>query len=278
MRAHGAIDSVLGYGPFDHACWGYDSDDERRRVTIEWLADGVRHHQRLVYVADGRPDELLADLTGLAGRDQLVERGELEIHATRDLYDLSRPIDAPSQLALYAGTVDRAVADGYVGVRVVADITPLVADASRHAAHVRWEHAADRYMVGHPLAPLCTYDATIAGSSIESIVCVHPLRRTGDATPPFSLWASDSVVVLEGEADGLRAGVLADVLDALGDEGDVVIDVSMLRFVDGRAAFVLHRALGRLRDRGQHAQLRGSSSSLRALWHLLGFEGEVLVA
>jgi anti-anti-sigma regulatory factor len=275
MRAHGVMASTRGFGPSDHACWGYQTDAERRAVTIDWLADGLDRHQRLVYVADRSADELTDDLAGLEGRDALLAGGTLEVHPTTLLYDLSRPIDVDWQLATYAATVDRAVADGYVGLRVVADITALVADRGRHAAHRRWEHAADRYMARHPLAPLCTFDATVA-PDIETIVCLHPLRRPGDALAAFSLWASDDVVVLEGEADGLSADVLADVLDAIGAVDEVTIDVSMLRFVDGRAAFVLRNAVRAMRDRGQAAVLAGASATLRALWRVLGFDEELL--
>jgi hypothetical protein len=70
------------------------------------------------------------------------------------VYDVSPPIDATTQLAVYSAAVGDAIADGFAGIRVAADITPLVADPARRDAHLIWEQLADRYMTEQPSRPV----------------------------------------------------------------------------------------------------------------------------
>ena len=279
VRAHGFVDWVEGFGPSDHLCWAYRSRAELARVAAAWLGDGAQVGQRLVYVADRPREELLADLAELDRRDELLERGVLAVHPIADLYDLSRPIDAEAQLAVYAGAVEQAVADGFVGIRVVADITALVTDPARRAPHVHWELSADRWMATHPLAALCAYDEGALGDAVASVACVHPLRHVPTEVAPFSLWADDDGrIVLEGEADAFCVRSLADALAALPHGDDVVLDVSGLGFVDGRAATAVAAAAWDHADHGGSLRLHGARRAVRSVWAVLALDPAVLAA
>ena len=138
---------VLGRGPYgasDHASFGYRTDDERVQVAAAWLADGLRAGQRTLYVAEAPAHELANELAGHPVLAAAMRAGTLLVHTIADLYDLSAPIDAAAQVAGYDATVELALRDGFDGVRVAADITPLVLDPARRDAHLRWEHVADR--------------------------------------------------------------------------------------------------------------------------------------
>jgi anti-anti-sigma factor len=195
------------------------------------------------------------------------------VFPTSQLYDLSRPIDPAEQLAIYDRAVRAAIDSGFDGIRVAADITSLVADPGRRLAHVHWEQVADRYIARQPLAPLCLYDATRI-RSLDVVVCVHPLRHAGAADAKFGVWSgADGVIVLEGEIDGLTSPVLSDVLAGLPHGGSRdAIDVSALRFLDGRSAFILHDALRRRRAAGHDVVLAGANEQLRRLSAMCGFD------
>ncbi|HZU78819.1 MAG TPA: MEDS domain-containing protein, partial [Acidimicrobiales bacterium] len=253
--------------------WAYGDDAVRVEAACHWLAEGLRLWQRAMYVGEGTVPELTAELAGLEGRDAALADGRLAVVSSADLYDLSAPIDPVAQLAVYDGAVAQAIADGYRGVRVVADITPLVADAGRRAAHVHWEQYADRYMTGRPLAPLCMYD-TRRIERLDAVTAAHPL--SGPEPRPFGLFATGpSTACCDGEIDATVSDVFDELLRTL-PAGDTELDLRGLTFVDGRAAATLHGALVRRRDDGRALRVVGANALVRRVWGLCDFDAELL--
>jgi anti-anti-sigma regulatory factor len=272
-RRSGRLD---GAGPpqvSDHAALAYGTDADCAAIAVQWLLDGLELGQRGMYVAEGSTDELAAELRAAPPLTAALERGAVVVASSTDLYDLSTPIDAAAQLALYAGAVDQASADGYRGLRVVADITPLVEDRGRRDAHLRWEQIADRYIADHPLAPACLYD-TRRVRDIDPIVCAHPLQ--GPAPSQLAVYGvGPGRAVLEGEVDTFGARLLGQVLAGL-PATDRAVDLGRLSFVDGHAAWVVHEELRRRRDAGQDLVLTGASPTVRRIWDACGFDPSLL--
>lgn len=262
-----------GFGPFAHACWSYSTEAERARVAVEWLGDGLDQGYRAVYVADAPAGELFAELAELPDRDEAVADGALLAFRTADLYDLSAPIDAAAQLAVYTAAVEQARRDGYAGLRVAADITALVEDPARRPAHAHWEQVADRYISQHPLAPLCMYDSRRV-ADLEAIVACHPLQ--GPDAVPFSIYAAQPHgAAATGELDVASHAAFREIL-AGQPESDRVIDVSRLKFLDGRAAWLLHSHLVERRVAGHPLVLADPPDVLRRVWSVAGFDAGFL--
>ncbi|MGH2690559.1 MAG: MEDS domain-containing protein, partial [Actinomycetota bacterium] len=79
MRDHGCIVSAGGLGLHDHACWTYDDDADYAAALVEFLEDGLRRQQRLLYVAGWPAAKLIEDLEPLGDPAALVGRGDLVI-------------------------------------------------------------------------------------------------------------------------------------------------------------------------------------------------------
>jgi len=270
-RSCGAVDPPFAAGLHDHACWEYTSKSDRGAAAASWLVDGLKAGQRAVYVGDGPSAKHRAELSEWLDVAGLAGRGALMVFGMEDLYDLSRPIDAEQQLAVYAGAVDQALADGYAGIRVAADITPLVEDPDRRPSHLRWEQIADRYIASHPLTPLCLYDGRRVGH-LESIGAVHP--QSGPVASPFAVYGDPDGVgrsCLAGEVDLVAEAVFAEVLAGL-PPTDAEVDVTHLRFIDGRSLWVLHEALQRRRAAGHPTVVRGVHGVTGQAWRELGFD------
>src|SRR6516165_8310900 len=125
------VGSLVGSGAprvSDHGCAGYSTDQERAWLAIDWMVAGLELGQRCLYVGEGPHDALLAELPAVLALDVALGSGALSVMSSSEVYDVTAPTDPESQLAVYAATVNRAVADGFAGLRVVADITPLVVD------------------------------------------------------------------------------------------------------------------------------------------------------
>lgn len=257
----------------DHACWSYSTDAERAAIAVKWLAGGMRIGQRGLYVGEAPVDVLIAELAALPGVAAALESGALIVQSSTDLYDLSTPIDPQHQLAIYDAGVRAALAAGYRGVRVAADVTPLVLDPSRHESHVRWEQYADRYITEHPMAPMCMYDTRrVAG--LDAIACVHPLQ--GPDAPIFGLYAvGPRAAALCGEVDALQGPMFAEVLAGMPDT-DAALHLDRLGFADADAVWRLHELARQRRAAGNPLSLVGAPTALRRTWQALDFEPDLL--
>jgi MEDS: MEthanogen/methylotroph, DcmR Sensory domain/STAS domain len=268
-RRTGLMVPTERFGLSDHASWAYDTVGERAAAAAAWLTDGLTLGQRAVYVADAPVDVLTQELADVPGRDEAIGRGALVVAEAHNIYDFSTPADAATQLRVYSAAVEQAIADGFAGIRVAADITPLVADPGRRRAHLHWEQFADRYITEQPLAPLCLYDRRKVGE-LPAIEHVHPLN--GPDPLPFSLYGvGPRRSALVGEVDAAVADPFAAALAALPDRDDT-IDVGALGFIDAHGAWVLQRALERRRATGRALVLHQPSLPLRRVWELCRFD------
>src|SRR3954465_9488769 len=161
VRQHGHLRSAAGLGVRDHACWAFDDRDQFRWAGLAYLEDGRRLGQRLLYVGDRDAEGLRGDLAELSDRDALIEAGWLTVVPLDEVHEVGAPADTAERLRAYDVLVDDALADGYRGLRVMAEVTRLLADAVGAAAHARWEAVADSYMEDRPLSALCGYDRRV---------------------------------------------------------------------------------------------------------------------
>lgn len=243
---------------------------------MAWITEGLGLGQRCLYLADAPPADLEAELCAVERCEEAVARGALAVRSLGEVYQgLVTPPRPNRQLSLALAAVAQAVADGYAGLRVAVDMTPLVAVEETRFAHLQWEQIVDRHMAVAPFAALCLYDAReITG--IEAIAAAHALQ--GPETVGFAAYGGDTDEVrLHGEVDATLEAPFAEVLAAL-PASDRVVDLSGLDFVDGRAMWVLHRELLRRRESGQPMLIGGASDLFRRVWAALGFDGRFFSA
>jgi anti-anti-sigma regulatory factor len=271
VRNSGVLQSVRGLGLHDHACLPFDDDEVLRGAVVDWLTEGRRLGQRLLYVGRSAEEELRGDLAGLAGRDRLLADGALELFSLPALYTLGEPIDSEAQLAVYAGATERSLKDGFTGLRVAAEVTALVEAPQTWEAHIRWEAHADRFMAEMPLAALCCYDLRkLPRSTVADLACVHPAAVACEEFAPFQLFAGADrkSLMLRGEVDFFCAEDLDRLLDlAMPPEGRVPLDLSRLDFVDQHGVM---RLAARAREPGGRVRVTNVPPQARKVSELLG--------
>lgn len=225
-----------------HFCWSYDDRRELERCARTFLGAGLAAGERVWYAAAGGPG-------GLAGWLQDASQGDPE--AVRFVpieaaYPSGTLFDPAAQVAAYAEVTAAAVNAGYAGLRVVADVTPLVRTRAQLDAFARYEALVGRYIEDAPLRAVCGFDRTTLGDrAVAELACLHPagnaagVRFTLRAGPP-----GGPAAILSGEldvtAEELFPSALAHVRPAA-TGGRIVIDAHDLRFVDHRALLHLQR-------------------------------------
>lgn len=273
MRKHECIDSASGLGADAHACWAFDRVEEFTDASLEYLTDGLRAGQRLAFVGGEPVAEQRERLAALGDVGALIDQGTLQLFELPDLYEVGEPVDERAQLAIYAGATDAALADGYTGLRVAAQVTELVAEPHAREAHVRWESVADRFMSVRPLSALCGYRrADLPEPLLADLAAVHPAGNVPATSAPFHLFAEEGHLVLSGEVDLFFAEDLDRVLELTCHPGDrISLDLGELDFVDHHGVEVIATHTRRLAAAGE-CSVRNTPPVVERLCELLGLE------
>jgi len=243
-------------GPHAHLSWAFDEPPEFLAAARDFLAEGLEQHLRVWYVADGDPGTLATRLHGIAGLDAALRSGAVRL----------MPADSPLSVApddlvrLHADATEAALADGYAGLRIAADRTPLVGTPDGLAAFARYEHLVDQYMALRPLSVMCGYDRARLGDDVVSrLACLHP-AGTPVVEPGFRLFGSAKHSVgISGELDMCTGARFAEALrrtDPRPVDGRLVVDATRLRFLDHRTLLLL----------AEFADERESTLVLRTPW------------
>lgn len=241
MRAHGCIDSGGGLGHDGHACWGFDDRQEFTAAALEFLADGLRLGQRIAHIGGEPVAEQRERLDPLGDVGGLIDTGALQLLELSDLYRVGRPVDIDAQLAAYSAATEAALADGYTGLRVAAQVTDLVSEPETWDAHVRWESTADRVFSTTGLSALCGYQRdSLPTQLLSDLAAVHPAANDAAGQVPFHLFGEGGGLALSGEVDLFSSEALDRALGfARGGDGPLALDLAALEFIDHHGLEVL---------------------------------------
>ena len=273
MRRHGLTDSPDTLGLNGHACWGFDDVGELGAAAAAFLSEGSELGQRLMFVGGPEAEALMRDTDPMKS---LVDDGTLQVAPFDAVYPGGRRMANVDQLAMYAGATDQALADGFTGLRVLAEVTSLASPAGEWPNQVGWESYADRYMATRPLAALCCFDRQrLPVEAMAALACAHPVAdRRLKPVAPFRVFAQPDAVALAGEVDALSSAQLAALLELTipDTEGEVVLDLDGLDFIDHSGVRAVAEHEQRMRERGAQLILRGESAIFQRLSDLLEAE------
>ena len=255
MRRHGCIHSGSDLGADAHVCWAFDEGQEFFDASVEYLNDGLRSGKRLAFVGSEPVAEQRERLDALGDVGGMIDEGSLQLFELADLYAVGQPLDSDAQLAAYGAATDGALADGYTGLRVAAQVTDLITEPNCWDAHVRWETVADRYMSERPLSALCGYRrGSVPDRVLADLAAVHPITNQDEKTVPFHLFTESGDAVLAGEVDLFSAESLDRILEvAYRDDESLALDLGELGFIDHHGLETLATHTERLGAEGECA-------------------------
>jgi len=273
MRRHGLADSPDDVGLNGHACWGFDDVADLQTAAAAFLAEGAELGQRLMFVGGPEAEAMVRETDPMKS---CVQGGTLQVAPFDAIYPGGRRMANADQLAMYAGATDQALADGFTGLRVLAEVTDLASPDGAWQDQVGWESHADRYMATRPLAALCCFDRRrVPAEAMAALACAHPVAdRRLQHLAPFRVYAQPNAMALAGEVDAFSSTQLSDLLELTipGTEGEVVLDLEGLDFIDHSGVRAVAEHERRMRERGVTLTLRGESGLFRRLSDLLGAE------
>jgi anti-anti-sigma regulatory factor len=273
MRIWGATRGADGLGPHDHVCWAYDEGADFHPRAAEFLADGLAQGLRTSLVAPGDVGRLRADLRQSDALAAALCDGSLTVDSLDGMYGTDELVHPETQVGRYAAATEAAVADGFRGYRVAAEVTALVRTPEQLENFARYEHRVDRFMAEQPFSAMCGYHRPSLGDEpVALLASLHPAMSPGASSYRLHA-AADGTLTVSGELDHLAARTFRRALEyaALGERsGDLVIDGSGLDFVDHRNLFALAEFAAREQLK---VVLRTGYPGAKRLVELLGIEG-----
>lgn len=253
MRRTGLVDTVGGLGSHDHLCWVYETPADFTSAVGRFLSDGLAAGQRVAFMGDSVRESDLDRFDGFAAARATGAASAQDL----GLYGTTGQVDPAAQIEAFTRAFERALADGFTGLRVAADVTPLVTTAEGRAAFGRYEHLIDAFLTRHPATGMCGFHrARVSHETITELAGMHPLAPPGST--PLRLFASAEpgvAAALAGEIDlagyaQLRAALHHARPAAV--DGTITLDTRELTFVDHRA---LIHIVEYVRGRGAHTTL-----------------------
>ena len=197
-----------------HLCFPYESEDERRRTLVAFIREGLARRERCLYI--GVPvdqDDVMAALEAAGVRaERAVERGDLVLATQGETYLRTGGFDVDDSLALMEGLVDRALADGYVGLRATGEASAPLPDELWRLV-LRYEARLNERLSRRPFVALCRFHAEeIPPERVQDVLRTHPLALVrGEVCPnpfyerPEVVLSGDSRARLEWQLHQLRA-------------------------------------------------------------------------
>jgi anti-anti-sigma regulatory factor len=269
-----SYDVAVAIRPGEHACCRFAHAQDRERLTLDFVRDGLRRGHKVVYRCGGEDEDGV--VAALAGPDELLEsaraRGQLAIRPLRQARTPDGRLDVDRMLADLGEEREQATAEGYAGLSVAGDMAWALDDASALERLAEYETRVADHMDPGPVVFLCLYDHGRSGTgTLSDVTAAHDV----DVSPELAPLGRDSLLAaarvqgdtlrLAGELDfGCTPG-LADVLDAH-FHGALCLDLADLRFVDVAGMRTLR---GR---KGQPMKISATSGAVRRLVVLLGWD------
>jgi anti-anti-sigma factor len=241
-----------------HVCWVVNEDAWYGELAAACLADGHAVGQKTV-VFGPQDSAALAELRAAA---------ELAVDPHVAFHD-GRSLEPETMFTAFREQTERARAEGYTGLRGVADMDWLLPARPTTDAIIAFELLLDRVVGELDATVVCAYRrSSFDGGALAGALCVHPLRAGADDEPQFSLVAGPGRSWrLAGEVDLAVAEAFAAALRATAHE-PCVVDVTELDFIDVAG---LRTIAETARASEVRVLLRGAGEAIRRPWQLGGF-------
>ncbi len=260
MRRHAVVTDLVALRPHDHVAVIGSGPEALDRLAVQVL--GTNTGERLMFVAD---DPTPAQLADLPDRDRLVATGALQLAKTADVYGVWDDFDAEIQLAVFTDALDTALAEGFTGLRVVADNTGLV-ESGDLSAWLAWEQLTDRFQDQREVVGVCFFDRTrLDAQRVDELMAVHPMV-IAEEIPLFRMFTDGDALRVIGEIDNLSRGRLARLLASAPQSDDMLLDLAECHFID-------HQTMLALADHARGTRsvvVRNAHPRVRGLWDLIG--------
>lgn len=246
----------------DHACLGFDGDDDRWAVRAAFTTAGLARGERVLIFTDPGPARVVGAgateaLTRLAVHgvpaERCVRTGQLTVVTSSPGYDPARgSFDLGVRTAFWVAGAADARRRGFTGVRAVADMTWAARAGLSGPELAAYETGLAPHFARLGLTGICEYDRRVFPASLlAEVAAAHPLSVLPSVDALHA--ARDGAVLrLTGSADlATRTAFDLALRDAFATAPPAaVLDLTGLSFLDAHCARTVLRLASARRPPG----------------------------
>jgi hypothetical protein len=161
----------------DHYCGIYRTDEDQRRLIVDFVRAGLERHEKMMYLVNIHSGAQLAALLEDAGIDvtRLVDAGQLIIMTAKDAYLADGQFEPERMIALLGTETQKALDEGYAALRVTGEMTWALAGEPGSERLIEYESLLNSFFPGRQCYAICQYDRRRFDSEmLLDILCTHP--------------------------------------------------------------------------------------------------------
>ncbi|GAA0944393.1 MEDS domain-containing protein [Virgisporangium aurantiacum] len=240
--------------PGDHACLTFSDADERLDIVAAFVRDGLDRGDKVVCLTDAlEPAELSAELSG---RGLPIEAstcsGQFEAAPSVSAYVVGGAFDPARVISGLRTRIDGALAEGYPGLRISADMVWALRPVSGLEQLLTFEVQFNELLASRPATVVCQYDrvgfdaVSLAGASAAHGRAVAAVTYHADAVLRICRQHVPPGIRVAGELDYRGLDALTRALsEAVRLDDHLFLNLGQLSFIDVAAAgVVLQTAYG----------------------------------
>jgi len=171
------LPSITGMHAGDHYCGIYKSDDDHRRLMVDFVRQGVENGEKMLYIVNIQTADQLKATLAAGGIDvePLLAKGQLVILTAKDAYLRDGEFDPDKMIALIRDQTDKAVAEGYPALRATGEMTWALAGEPGSERLVEYESKLNAFFPGSKCYAICQYDRRrFDAEMLLDILHTHP--------------------------------------------------------------------------------------------------------
>jgi len=168
--------------PGDHVCVFYASLAERDEILLPYLRGGLRSGEKCICTVDTtEPDALLADLGAEVELKPALDRQQLEVARTRDVFQRDGGFAMEGLVEYWERNMGISAQKGFSFTRAAGDMTWALLQLPGKD-FMTYESMVNRFLSRHPQAQasLCFYQLDrCGGEPLVHVVKTHPKTLLG---------------------------------------------------------------------------------------------------
>ncbi|GAA3444378.1 MEDS domain-containing protein [Planomonospora venezuelensis] len=244
----------------DHLCLAFTHEAEQREVSVTFVTAGLARGERVLYLTDDPTPDRVRHWLEEAGVDvaAVTAAGQLGVRPAREGYLVSGRFDPDAMITALRGEVAGSLAAGFSGFRISGEMGWALRGVAGAERLEEYERRITALFHEGMSAAICQYDTRVfPPDRLDALTGCHPEQVQMNAllqdgplrvTPAFDS-EGRPVLRVSGAIDRDTAAAWdAALQSAVGEDGDVRVDMGGLEFIDVAGLRVLVRTAAALPD------------------------------
>jgi len=161
-----------GFRQGEHICAIYETEEEQLAAAAAYLADGICHGQRCLYIgANGEALLRFRTALGALGLDAalLCERGAIIELTHEEVYLAGGEFNIDRVMAMLADSIGQAAADGFSGWRGCGEMSWLLVGAPGSERISEYEALLNQFFLSTRASAMCQYNRKLLPAPLIDI-------------------------------------------------------------------------------------------------------------